>query len=581
MTKKIFARSIFLFFLFLSLGINSTSAGVQTRKDSIKKNFPSLKGEARLQALMDIYTLISMGDDFHEELAALEDLRTEAARQGNADFEGQARVKQVFCFYNYNKLDSLEKVLPNHLKFMAQHEQWDYYYNSWEAKIESLLYADRTQTALKETQLMYTDAKTRNNNYGLGVSAHSLGIIYQTLQRYELAIESFNEAVERLTKEEDISLLLSTYNVLCETLDAKQEYTQMLAVAEQWKTTIDDYKRGAEERGITPMLNGRYMYCYLALTVAHFQTGNTAQAEQYMDIAEKLAKGRGMISQFKLLHIQTRFYEHLGDYDKAIACADTNYQRVIDFGDSVSALTVLENKARILRKAGKGMEAALACEHVMVAKDSLRNLDMAAQLDELRTIYEVDQLILEKKISKSQVTILLLVSLSLVLLLIGYIFYSIRLNRKNRVLYEKIRRAQQAESQVEKVLERVPENELSKEQTLFRELNRLLTEKKCFTDHKLGRKELSELLGTNATYLGIAIKECAKGMTITEYINRIRLMHAGNLLIEAPQLPVDAVGEESGFNSRSTYYRLFRDYYGMSPTEFRNISKQKSKKITS
>ncbi|HCX98964.1 MAG TPA: AraC family transcriptional regulator, partial [Bacteroidales bacterium] len=421
----------------------------------------------------------------------------------------------------------------------------------------------------------------RNNNYGLGVSSHSLGIIYQTLQRYDLAIKSFDEAVERLTKEEDISLLLSTYNVLCETLDADQKYTQMLAVAEKWKTTIDDYKRGAEERGLTPMLNGRYMYCYLALTVAHFQTGNTAQAEQYMDIAKELAKRRGMVSQFKLLHIQTRLYEHLGDYDKAIACADTNYQRVIDFGDSVSALTVLENKARILRKAGKGMDAALTYEYVMAAKDSLRNLDMAAQLDELRTMYEVDQLILEKKISKSQLTILFIISLSLVLLLVGYIFYTTRLNRKNKVLYEKIRRVQQAENQVEKTLEHAPEGSLSKEQALFRELNKLFAEKKSFTNHKLGRKELSEMLGTNATYLGIAIKKCAKGMTITEYINRIRLVHAGNLLIDTPQLPVDAVGEESGFNSRSTYFRLFRDYYGMSPSEFRNISKQKSKKVIS
>lgn len=581
MTKKIFARIGFLLFLFLTLGINSARAEVQTPQDSIKKILPTLKGEARLQALMDIFTLISMGDDIYGELAALADLRTEAARQNNADFEGQARVRQVFCFYNYNMLDTLEMVLPNHLKFMAQHEQWDYYYNSWEAKIESLLYADRTQSALKETQRMYQDAKDRNNNYGLGVSAHSLGIIYQTLQRYDLAIKSFNEAVERLTKEEDISLLLSTYNVLCETLDADHKFTQMLTVAEEWEATIDEYKRGAEARGITPMLNGRYMYCYLALTVAHFKTGNTAQAVQYMDIAEVLARGRGMVSQFKLLHIQTRLYEHLGQYDKAIACAETNYQRVIDFGDSVSALTVLENKARILRKANKGMEAALVYEHVMAAKDSLRNLDMAAQLDELRTMYEVDQLILEKKISKSQVIILLIVSLSLVLLLVGYMFYTIRLNRKNRVLYEKIRGAQQAENRVEQVIERVPENELSKEQMLFRELNRLLTEKKCFADHKLGRKELSEMLGTNATYLGIAIKECAKGMTIAEYINRIRLLHAGNLLIEAPQLPVDAVGEESGFKSRSTYYRLFRDYYGMSPTEFRNISKQKSKRITS
>lgn len=581
MTKTLFARIVFLLFLLLALAFTNTSIEAQTPQDSIEKILPTLKGEARLQALVDIFTLIAMGDDVEGELKALKKLRAEAVRQGNADFEGQARLKQVFCFYNYNLFDSLKKVLPNHLKFMAQHEQWDNYYNSWEAKIEMLLYADKTQTALKETQLMYDDAKVRNNNYGLGVSAHSLGIIYQTLQRYDLAIKSFDEAVERLTKEEDISLLLNTYNVLTETLDADQKYIQMLTVAEKWKTTIDDYKQGAIARGITPRLNGRYLYCYLALTVAHFQTGNTAQAEEYMRIAEDLAKGRGMISQFKLLHIQTRLYEHLGDYDKAIACADTNYQRVIDFGDSVSALTVLENNARLLRKAGKGIDAALAYEYVMATKDSLRNLEMAAQLDELRTMYEVDQLMLEKKISKSQLTILFIITLALVLLLLGYIFYTIRLNRKNRVLHEKIRKAQQAETHADKILGEVPVNTLNKEQLLFRELNNLLSEKLPFIDPKLSRKELSDMLGTNATYLGIAIKECAKGMTVAEYINKIRLLYAGNLLVEAPQNPIDAVGEESGFNSRSTYYRLFRDYYGMSPSEFRNISKQKRKKAVS
>ncbi|MDD4747766.1 MAG: AraC family transcriptional regulator, partial [Salinivirgaceae bacterium] len=543
MTIKSFARIGLILFLFTTLGFKGIRAEIQTPQDSIRKILPTLKGEARLQALMDIFTLISMGDDVHEELAALADLRSEAARQGNTDFEGQARIKQVFCFYNYNIFDSLEMVLPSHLEFMAQHEQWDYYYNSWEAKIEMLLYTDKTQTALRETQLMYDDAKTRNNNYGLGVSAHSLGIIYQTLQRYDLAIKSFNEAIERLIKEEDISLLLSTYNVLSETLDADQKYTQMLAVAQKWKTTIDDYKRGAEERGITPMLKGRYMYCYLALTVAHFQIGNTEQAEQYMRISEEFAKGRGMVSQFKLLHIQTRLYEHLGQYDKAIACADTNYQRVIDFGDSISALTVLENKARILRKAGKGMDAALTYEYVMAAKDSLRNLDMAAQLDELRTMYEVDQLILEKRISKSKLTVLFVISIALVLLLVGYIFYTRRLNRKNKILYEKIRRAQQAETQAEIILGEAPESTLNKEQALFRELNKLLSEKLSFTNPKLCRKELSEMLGTNVTYLSTAIKECAKGMTITEYINRVRLVHAGNLLIEDLQIPIDVVGE--------------------------------------
>jgi AraC-like DNA-binding protein len=519
-----------------------------------------------------------MGDDANQELAALYALITEANSQGNVDFEGHARLKLIFCYYNYNMPDSVEQALPAQLEFMAKHEQWDYYYNSWEAKVELFLYADKNQTALKEAQLMYDDAKTRNNNYGLGVSAHTLGIIYQTLQRYELAEKSFYEAIERLKKEDDISLRLNTYNTLCETLDADQKYSQMLPITNEWEATIDNYKRKMEERGITPRLNGRYLYCYLAQTVAHFQTGNSSKAKYYLDLAEECAKGRKQIAQFKLLHIKTRYFEHLQQFDKAIACADTNYQMVISFGDSISALTVLENKARILRKAGKGMDAALVYEHVMATKDSLRNLNMAAQLDELRTIYEVDRLILEKKVSKTQLAIVITISGFLLLILLGYIVYTVRLKRKNRILYEKIRRIQQVESQAEQAFKSIPEDTLSKEQMLFRALNNLLTEKQHFTNPKLGRKELADSLGTNTTYLAEAIKACANGMTVTEYLNRIRLVQAGNMLIELPQLPVDAVGEDCGFTSRSTYYRLFRDYYGMSPTEFRNIAKEKSKR---
>lgn len=578
MTTKPFVKILSIAFTLLIFSANTAIASSQTPQDSIRKILPTLKGEARLQALMDIYTLVALGDDLEAELEAIGDMRAEAVRQKNLDANGQSRVKEIFSYYNYNALDSVLKYLPEHLEFMAQHEQWDNYYNIWEAKVELYLYADKTQTALKETQLMYDDAKERNNNYGLGVSAHSLGIIYQTLQRYDLAIKSFDEAVARLTKEEDISLLLNTYNTLSETLDADHQFERMLTVSEKWKATIDKYKVGAIARGITPQLNGRYLYCYLALTVAHFETGKTAKAEEYMRIAEQLAEGRGMISQFKLLHIKTRLYEHLGQYDKAIACAEKNYQDVISFGDSVSALTVLENKARILLKAGKGIEAAHLYKYVMAEKDSLRNLDMAAQLDELRTVYEVDQLMLEKKVSNSRLVISSIIIAFLVLILVGYMAYSQQVNRKNKILYQKIRSAQQAESQADELIEQAPKKTQSKEQLLFRELNNMFREKLSFTDPKLDRKELADLLGTNATYLATAIKDCSEGLTVSEYINKIRLLYAGNLLVESSQVSIDAVGENAGFNSRSTYYRLFRDYYGMSPAEFRNISQQKSKK---
>ncbi|MDY0078022.1 MAG: helix-turn-helix domain-containing protein [Bacteroidales bacterium] len=578
MTSKFLTRLIFFFVLIQLFSSIGSEAAIQTPQDSIRENLPTLKGAERLQALLDIVSLEAMGDDLQAELEALKQLRTEAEQQKNRAVDGLSRVKEIFCYYNYKQADSIEKYLPEHLAFMAQHQQWDNYYNSWEAKIELYLYADKTQTALKETQLMYEDAKARNNNYGLSVSAHSLGVIYQTLQRYDLAIQSFDEAVERLKKEENVSLLLSTYNTLSETLDANHQFDRMLQVAEQWKKTIDDYKAGAEARGHTPQLNGRYMYCYLALTVAHFQTGNSTQAEEFLKMAEKLAEGRGLIAQFKLLHIQTRFYEHSGQYDKAIAYAEENYDKMIGFGDNISALTVLENKARLLRKADRGIDAALTYEQVMLAKDSLRNLDMAAQLDELRTIYEMDQLLLEKEVAKSRAIIMVLIIVSLVVLLLGYGVYNFRLKRKNRILYENIKRAQQAEADAGKAIDTLKEDRLSKEQVLFRELNNLFREKLLFTDPKLDRKEIAQLLGTNTTYLANAIKECAKGMTVNEYINKVRLLYAGNLLMDSVKLPVDIVGEDAGFSSRSTYYRLFRDYYGMSPTEFRNISKEKRKK---
>ncbi len=576
MQNKLLIKGIIFLLLNTALFTTVSPATAQeSPQDSIRKTLPTLTGQARLQALTDLHSLAAAGDDANVELAALYSLIAEANKQGNADFEGHARLKLIFCYYNYNMLDSLELKLPEQLKFMAKHEQWDYYYNAWEAKVEKLLYADKNQTALREAQLMYNDAKTRNSNYGLGVSTHTLGIIYQTLQRYDLAEKSFYEAIERLKKEEDISLRLNTYNTLCETLDADQKYTQMLPVAKEWEVTIDDYKRRAEAKGITPMLNGRYLYCYLAQTVAHFTTGQNDKAEYYLKKAEECAKGRKAISQLKLLHVKTRHLEYLQQYDKAIACADTNYRMVIDFNDSISALTVLENKARILLKAGKGMDAATTYAHVMATKDSLRNLDMAAQLDELRTIYEVDKLTLKNQITTNRLHFALIFGALLLVAVILYIIYTRRLRQKNRVLYDTIIQSQKAQEQLYETHTQAADESLAEHETLFRKLCQLMNDEKPFTDPQIKRDDLAAKLGTNRTYLSDSIKQCANGETFSEYLNRYRLRHAAIVLGNNPDMPVNEVSDISGFNSRSTFNRLFLDHYGMSPSEYRAISKEK------
>lgn len=82
---------------------------------------------------------------------------------------------------------------------------------------------------------------------------------------------------------------------------------------------------------------------------------------------------------------------------------------------------------------------------------------------------------------------------------------------------------------------------------------------------------LVRALGTNRTYLGDALRECA-GTTPTDFINRYRIRHAA-LLLSTSDDPVALVAEQCGITNRSTFARLFRDHYSMTPTEYRKAAR--------
>ena len=543
--------------------------------DSIRNLLPHLKGQELLQCHSNLCRLAAAEDNADEELACLRAYIAEAHRQENAEEEGHARCMQIMCYYNYNMHDSAILALPINLEFMSKHQLWDHYYNSWDIIVEIYIYQDKLQMALLEAEKMYADARKNKSNYGLGVSAYCMGGIYQTMQRFQEAVKSLEESIEYLSKEEDISLLLSAYNALGEALDGLSNYDNLRTITIEWKAVLDKYKREAEAKGHTPSLNGRYLYCTLAVAIAEIETEHYDKASILLDHAQTLAQGRKQIARYKLLQVQARYFAATKQYEKAIDCNKENIAILTYFGDSISMLTVELQQAEFMLNAGNYKEAALLYKNLIPRKDKLRNSELTTQLDELSTIYEVDKLTLKNKIATNWLYFTLVGSFLLFVIVFLYIIYTIRLRRKNRVLYEAIAQMKKTQNDQFTTRELIPDDKLSGEEILYRKLCKLMQEEKAFLDSQVKREDIAEKLGTNHTYLTDSIKKNTDGQTFTEYLNLYRLRHAATVLAENQSIPINEIGDISGFSSRSTFNRLFRDSYGMSPSEYKAISKEK------
>ena len=115
------------------------------------------------------------------------------------------------------------------------------------------------------------------------------------------------------------------------------------------------------------------------------------------------------------------------------------------------------------------------------------------------------------------------------------------------------------------------------DKSLFKRLDDYLVQSHRYTDPFLSREILALEMGTNYKYLCDAIQESC-GLTFNDYLNGFRLDHARNLLYDLKTNPViEDVLLSSGFTNKSTFYRLFRQKFGLTPTELKMLVKEEMK----
>jgi AraC-like DNA-binding protein/ligand-binding sensor protein len=92
----------------------------------------------------------------------------------------------------------------------------------------------------------------------------------------------------------------------------------------------------------------------------------------------------------------------------------------------------------------------------------------------------------------------------------------------------------------------------------------------------LSLEMVANAVNTSTFYFCKMFKK-ATGLTFTEYLGRVRVEKAKNLLLN-PHLRISEVAFEVGFQSLSQFNRVFKKIAGRSPTEFRSkLGKTKAK----
>nr|WP_299071634.1 helix-turn-helix transcriptional regulator [uncultured Allomuricauda sp.] len=108
----------------------------------------------------------------------------------------------------------------------------------------------------------------------------------------------------------------------------------------------------------------------------------------------------------------------------------------------------------------------------------------------------------------------------------------------------------------------------------FKNLENLCKNNHIYRDSTLSREKVAEKLGISAGYVSQLVNTIT-GQNFSNYINHYRVESVKKMILDSEfeNYSLLAIGLESGFTSKTTFYNAFKKATGMTPNAFRNTHK--------
>lgn len=241
------------------------------------------------------------------------------------------------------------------------------------------------------------------------------------------------------------------------------------------------------------------------------------------------------------------FANHIIDCNKLIA---SNY---IAMGNDHAAIGYL-------LKANEGM-------------DTLSSVNMERMLHERNILdsiqHQEEQAEIRKQQINSQRNIMIILVVAIVILLVLLVIIFINYRSRVKLIRSIVAQNVNAVEKHEKP-SGILTDDASRKQVIYDRICKLMEDDKLYKEPQLNRERLATMLGTNRTYLSAIIKE-KSGMNYQQFINSFRIQEAIRILSgnEAADYPLKQLWSDLGFSSSSTFYKLFQQEVGITPSVFR------------
>jgi len=497
-------------------------------------------------------------------------LRHEATKQNNDSCVALAYKYMLLTALNTEQKDSITFFADQAKYYFGKSDMEEEIFGIETSLIEWEMMYGNTNTALEKAKTLLAKIQNNKNNefhvYGL------ISDIYNMMGEWDQAESAFLQMLDIRNKYRLNLHYQMPYVFLrgAQLETSMRKYNEALIYCDSAQVYINKYHKKRDNKTLLTLLNMNKVSIFI-------QLGRLDEAKASLDTLDIITeKKESDIYYYYIQSTRAKYYRGKGDYKTALSYIEPVVTKFKETNNKTGYHSAMQEKIEILALNHNYKDAfELQSEHAQYT-DSIALADAHRQLNELQTIYQVDKLKNNAeqdalKIKNTQQLVIFLTIICILLLATAILMMrnAIVLKRKNRKLFSQYNEQDEQQEKIQKII--LSKRDEASQLSLFERAETLLNETKAYCDPTITRESLAMELGTNRQYLTQAIQE-NKNMTFMEYINDYRLNYSRRLLSHSAELSIDDIYMKVGFNNKSTFYRLFKQKYELTPKEFQNIA---------